>query len=121
VIKGISVLCIQKIKLEMIDNCSSVVIWGSNPCDFSHRPSIGSSRGIFVWIVQRWRCIISYNARGLGGSVKRKEVKELACDKGISVLCIQEIKLEMIDDCASVAIWVSNPCGFSYRPSIASS
>lgn len=39
-----------------------------------------------MWIVQRWRSIISYNARGLGGSVKRKEVNELACDKGISVL-----------------------------------
>jgi len=74
-----------------------------------------------MWIVQRWRCIISYNARGLGGSVKRKKLKELACDKGISLLCIQEIKLEMIDDCESKGIWGSNLCGFSYRPSFGSS
>ena len=42
--------------------------------------------------------IVSWNVHGLGGLEKRKEVKELVKDKAPLELCIQETKLQVIDD-----------------------
>jgi exonuclease III len=37
--------------------------------------------------------IISWNIRGLGGLVKKKEVKKLVGEKNPSIVCLQKTKL----------------------------
>jgi hypothetical protein len=49
--------------------------------------------------------IVSWNVRGLNGLEKRKEVKELVREKVPFVLCIQETKLQLIDDFLCNSIW----------------
>lgn len=42
--------------------------------------------------------IISFNVRGLGGWEKRREVRKLVNEHSPWVLCIQETKLQAVDD-----------------------
>lgn len=65
--------------------------------------------------------IISYNVRGLGGFEKRSEVKRLVADKKSFVLCLQESKLNVVDDLLIKAIWGSTSLGFFFQPSMGAS
>lgn len=49
--------------------------------------------------------ILSYNIRGAGRRVKRKEVRDLVRKEGIDFCCIQESKLEIVDERIGRAIW----------------
>ena len=40
--------------------------------------------------------VLTYNIRGLGGRAKRKVIKKLIAKEGVELLCIQEIKVEVI-------------------------
>ena len=42
--------------------------------------------------------LISYNMRGLGGWEKRREVQRLVREKKPFVMCIQETKLQVLND-----------------------
>jgi len=42
--------------------------------------------------------IISFNIRGLGAVVKKREIRRLVLEKKPAVLCIQEMKMEVVDE-----------------------
>lgn len=65
--------------------------------------------------------VISYNVRGLGGAEKRVEVRCLVREKHPVMLCLQESKLQMVDDFVISSLWGSNSCGYSYQPSFGAS
>jgi exonuclease III len=65
--------------------------------------------------------VLSYNARGLGGGEKRREVRRLICEKQPTVVCIQETKMFVLSDNVIKAVWGDHPCGYSYQPSIGAS
>lgn len=41
--------------------------------------------------------LISYNIRGLGGKVKKKEIQKLVREQKPNMLCVQETKMEVVD------------------------
>ncbi|KAK9269539.1 hypothetical protein L1049_001315 [Liquidambar formosana] len=49
--------------------------------------------------------ILSWNIRGLGSTIKRKAIRRIISEKRISVICIQETKLEVIDQRCVNQIW----------------
>jgi len=62
--------------------------------------------------------LLSFNVRGLGGWEKRREIQRLVWERNPFVFCIQETKLQVIDDFACRSLWGSETYGFSYRPSL---
>jgi exonuclease III len=65
--------------------------------------------------------IVSWNVHGLNGLEKRKEVKELVREKVPFVLCIQETKLQLIDDFLCISIWGPSSHGYFFSPSVGES
>jgi len=65
--------------------------------------------------------VVSWNARGLGGLEKRREVRQLVNEKRPSIMCIQETKLMVIDGAMGASLWGDPNHGFSYRPSLGAS
>ena len=65
--------------------------------------------------------IVSWNVRGLNGLEKRKEVKELVQEKVPFVLCIQETKLQLINDFLCTSIWGPTCHDYSFSPSVGAS
>ena len=65
--------------------------------------------------------LLSWNVRGLGGAVKKREVSHLVREKKPFILCIQETKLQVFDafDCRS--IWGVDKVDFSYQRSAGAS
>jgi hypothetical protein len=61
--------------------------------------------------------VLSFNARGLGGRVKRRRIRELVREHNVEFLAIQEIKLETISDNFCYSLWGSNDCAWSFLPS----
>ena len=65
--------------------------------------------------------VVSWNARGLGGLEKRKEVRHLVTEKRPSIMCIQETKLMVIEGAMAESLW-GGPChGYSFRSSVGAS
>jgi exonuclease III len=64
---------------------------------------------------------ISYNIRGLGSWEKRKEIQKLVKQHRPWILCVQETKLEVINEFLCVSLWGNQNFGFSYRPSVGAS
>jgi exonuclease III len=62
--------------------------------------------------------LLSFNVRGLGGWEKRREVLRLVREKNPFVFCIQETKLQVVDDFVCRSLWGGESYGFSYRPSL---
>ena len=54
--------------------------------------------------------VLTYNIRGLGGRAKRKVIKKLIAKEGVELLCIQEIKVEVITKEMCVAVWRWQRC-----------
>lgn len=65
--------------------------------------------------------VVSWNVRRLGGSEKRKEVRDLVREKVSCVVCIQETKLQSCDDFMCSSIWGSQPHAYFFRPSVGAS
>jgi endonuclease/exonuclease/phosphatase family metal-dependent hydrolase len=65
--------------------------------------------------------IISWNIKGLGGLVKRKEVRKLVGEKNPSIVCLQETKLPTCDDFLCSSLWGNSSDAFSFRPSVGAS
>jgi exonuclease III len=65
--------------------------------------------------------IISWNIRGLGGVVKRKEVHKLIRETSPNIVCLQETKLSLCDDFLCTSLWGNAPHAFFFRPSVGAS
>ncbi|GAU21183.1 hypothetical protein TSUD_11000 [Trifolium subterraneum] len=65
--------------------------------------------------------IISYNIRGLGSCVKRREILNIVKEKKPDILCIQESKMNCVDEGLGKALWGSPEVGFSFKPSAGAS
>jgi exonuclease III len=65
--------------------------------------------------------VISWNIRGLGSLVKRKEVRKLVREKNPSIVCLQETKLPICDDSLCSSFWGNAPNAYSFRPSVGAS
>lgn len=65
--------------------------------------------------------IISYNVMGLGRGEKRVEVRKLVHEKNPLVLCLQEIKMVVLNDFMVKSVWGDTPFGYSYQPSLGAS
>jgi len=61
---------------------------------------------------------ISYNIRGLGSLEKRKVIQKIVKFHRPWILCVQETKLESINDFLCSSLWGNQNYGFSYRPSL---
>lgn len=59
--------------------------------------------------------ILTYNVRGLGSSVKKKELKEIINKHKIELCCVQETKLESISELECKAVWGDDKFGWDYR------
>jgi len=77
------------------------------------------------WWGWGWRVVVmlvlSYNSRGLGGSEKRAEIRNLVREKHPYVLCIQESKISVVDEVWIKSIWGDAPSAFSYKPLVGAS
>jgi len=54
----------------------------------------------------------------LGGGEKKVEVRRLVLEKNPLVLCIQETKMQTMNDGIITSIWGNHEYGYSYQPSI---
>lgn len=61
--------------------------------------------------------VLSYNVRGLGSRAKCREVRELIKTKKNDFCCIQESKLELVDELRGRAIWGEGNFGWTFRES----
>ncbi|KAL8513819.1 hypothetical protein ACS0TY_013073 [Phlomoides rotata] len=62
--------------------------------------------------------MLSYNIRGLGSRAKRREIRESIARYDIDFCCIQESKLEIVDDFVRRAIWGRGNFNWSFKPSV---
>ncbi|GLT37184.1 hypothetical protein SLA2020_115170 [Shorea laevis] len=65
--------------------------------------------------------LISFNVRGLGSVLKRKEIGKLVREERPDFLFLQESKLERVDDELSRTVWNSRECGWVMKESIGAS
>jgi len=61
--------------------------------------------------------LLSNKVRGLGSFDKRNEVRRLVSEKNPFILCIQEIKLGVVNDLLVKSMWGNSPCSYSYQSS----
>lgn len=61
--------------------------------------------------------IVSFNVRGLGGRVKKRELKKLVNREKLDMMCIQETKLENISQRTCRAIWAGDDFEWCFLPS----
>lgn len=54
--------------------------------------------------------IVSLNIRGLGGRIKKNSVRELVIKEKVEFLCLQETKLEAVNDRLAYVLWGSSDC-----------
>ncbi|KAL8557052.1 hypothetical protein ACS0TY_004501 [Phlomoides rotata] len=47
----------------------------------------------------------SFNVRGLGKKAKRREIREMIAKYRIEFCCLQEIKLELMEDSICTSVW----------------
>jgi len=60
--------------------------------------------------------ILSWNVRGLGGIVKRPEVRKLLSKNNPSIICLQEMKMSVIDEALCLSLWGDVSHSYSFRP-----
>jgi hypothetical protein len=65
--------------------------------------------------------IFSFNIHGLGMAEKRREIRRLIVEKNPDVFCIQETKLEVVDDVLCRSLWGSDDVAYSFKPSVGAS
>lgn len=62
--------------------------------------------------------IISFNVRGLGGRLKKWVVKELIVKEKAEFVCLQESKLEYVDERVASMIWGNKKCDWVFSGSV---
>jgi exonuclease III len=61
--------------------------------------------------------VSTFNARGLGGVVKRRRIRELIRNHRIEFLAIQETKLEEVSESLCFGLSGSQDCDWAHFPS----
>lgn len=61
--------------------------------------------------------VLLYNVRGLGCSAKIGEVKSLIKNLGVNFCCLQESKIENVDEWLYRALWGEENLGWAFRAS----
>lgn len=61
--------------------------------------------------------IASLNVRGLGGKVKKRAVRELIGKEKIEFMCLQETKLDSVNDRLACSLWGNRDYGWVYSGS----
>jgi hypothetical protein len=61
--------------------------------------------------------VCSFNARGIGGRVKRRRIKQLIQLEQVDFMAIQETKLESISDSTCFSLWGGMDCAWAFLPS----
>jgi len=56
--------------------------------------------------------IVSLNIRGLGGSIKRKYIRDLISKEHVEMICLQETKCSDISKENGFLLWESNDIGW---------
>ncbi|KAL8554575.1 hypothetical protein ACS0TY_002678 [Phlomoides rotata] len=59
--------------------------------------------------------ILSFNVRGLGKKAKRREIREMIAKHRIEFCCLQEIKLETMEDGICKAVWGGQNFDWAYK------
>jgi exonuclease III len=54
--------------------------------------------------------VCSFNARGIGGRVKRRRINQLIQSEQVDFMAIQETKLEVISDSICYSLWGGRDC-----------
>lgn len=62
--------------------------------------------------------MLSFNIRGLGTNVKRREVRELINKKKINICCIQETKMQKMENRLCRVIWGNNAFDWACKESV---
>jgi len=57
----------------------------------------------------------------MGVRMERVEVRRLVQEKSSLVLCVQETKLQLVDDYCVKSFWGDAQCGYSYNPLVGAS
>jgi hypothetical protein len=65
--------------------------------------------------------VCSFNARGIGGRVKRRCIKQLIQLHKVDFMAIQETKMELISDSLCFSLWGGSDCDWAFLPSEGSS
>lgn len=73
-----------------------------------------------VWVMVLWRKvtsvmkIVSFNVRGLGGRVKKRELKKLVNKEKLDMICIQETQFEYITQRVCNSLWGGDDFEWSF-------
>ncbi|KAL8531891.1 hypothetical protein ACS0TY_008480 [Phlomoides rotata] len=59
--------------------------------------------------------VMSFNVRGLGKRIKRKDIKQMIIQNGIDMCCIQESKMEEINENIGQELWFDNEFDWAWR------
>lgn len=60
--------------------------------------------------------IISYNIRGLGGKIKKKEISKLIHEHSVDLICLQETKMEEVSSQLCLSLWAGDDFDWSFKP-----
>ncbi|KAL8493332.1 hypothetical protein ACS0TY_024521 [Phlomoides rotata] len=72
-------------------------------------------------VVEEWRYklfimkVMSFNVRGLGKKMKRKEIRRMIHNNGIEMCCIQETKMEKTESWIGRELWGRSNYDWVYR------
>ncbi|KAL8463104.1 hypothetical protein ACS0TY_033938 [Phlomoides rotata] len=58
---------------------------------------------------------MTFNVRGLGRRMKRQEVRRIIKKNGMDMCCLQETKLEYVDDRIGFEIWPGKEFEWAWR------
>lgn len=61
--------------------------------------------------------IIILNIRGLGGRSKKSEIRELVAKEKVEFLCLQETKLDVVDERLAYILWGNSECNWVFSGS----
>lgn len=61
--------------------------------------------------------IININIRGLGGRIKKREIRELVEKEKVEFMCIQETKMSSIDQRLACVLWGNIECDWIFSGS----
>lgn len=62
--------------------------------------------------------IASFNIRGLKGRKKKSAVRDLVVKERVDFLCLQETKVNYVDERLACILWGSKDCGWVYSGSL---
>lgn len=62
--------------------------------------------------------ILSFNVRGLGNPAKRRVIRDLVTREQVECLCIQETKIQSIDNRLCAQLWGDAEFDWQFQPAV---